>query len=222
MSRLVKLVVLVVALTACDGAVVFQGTARSPDALVIPPTDSAPTTVQSTSVPGTGTYDWEAVTIADLNLLRNGPVKFEVLDTLTDTCLDSVNAFTRMGQVLLADVDRVLDIGVAAENGTASIANASTAFDVWGSTALVVGYMAIHVVDHSSFPPDAVEFIDHFGEAARKAGAYAFAIGNQAFLVSDGEIRQAELEVWRDHGLHDDALDELTAATDVVSGDVCR
>ncbi|HEY6627566.1 MAG TPA: hypothetical protein VI193_01120 [Acidimicrobiia bacterium] len=222
-SRLVKLLALLFALTACEGSVIFSGSASSPDPLVIPSTLSTPTTIELTPAPGAEDYHWDAVTISDLNALRNGPVTFEVLDTLTNSCVDSVVAFTRMGQALLGDVDRVLDVGVAAENGTGSIADASTAFDVWGNTALVVGYMAIHVVDNASFPPDAVSFIDQFGEVARKAGGYAFAIGNQAFIAADGEIDETKLEIWREHGLHDDALDELIAATDSVDSEaLCR
>jgi hypothetical protein len=122
-----------------------------------------------------------------------------------------------MGQVLLVDVERVLDIGVAAENGITSIADASTAFDVWGNTALVVGYMAIHAVDNSSFPPDAVAFIDELGESARNAGSSAVVVGNQAFLTANGEINQSALEVSR--GGLGEWLNELLAATGAVDSE---
>ncbi|HET7847224.1 MAG TPA: hypothetical protein VFL72_06990 [Acidimicrobiia bacterium] len=215
------LVVLVVALSACDETVVVLGPERSPDGVFISPTTSAPTAGESAPGPITEGFDWAAVTISDLNGLRNGPVTLETLNTLTTTCLDSVIAFTTMGQVLVGDVERVLDIGVAAENGTASIADAADAFDVWGNSALMVGYMAIHVVDNASFPPEALRFIDGLGEAARHAGGPAAAIGVQGFLAASGEIKSTELELWRRE--LSEGLDKLTAFTDSVDSEaLCR
>ena len=123
-----------------------------------------------------------------------------------------------MSQLLGEASLRVLGVGIAAENGVASIEEASIAFDEYGLSNLLVSKLADKVIEQIG-DAQGILWIGQVGEAA--SGVWASSVGiSVGFDTETGEIDQQSTGIFLPG--YDTAVKELLSSSILYEGEnVC-
>jgi hypothetical protein len=225
-TRRIVIGVLFILIAGCGGAEATSTTGEPVTATTETTTTTTTPTTTTTTRPTTTTtlapepYDWASLTMSELTSWRDVEFAEGVVVDLALSCVNSVTGFGAMGQVLFDDMLRVARVGAEAEDGNASVSEASAAFHEWATMAIFVGSLADQAVDLASFPFDALSYIDDIGNEATFAGINALLVSSAVFDTDADQIDQDSMNSMLP-GLNDAVIDLLDALGVVDAETLC-